>query len=100
MNEIIKELVDMEDISYIGEVSNSTARSLVKESMENLLNTFVKELLSNPQDFLNELSKKTNRLEVINHNSGKPVGRVYTNYHCKSVELSFQDKNKTLKIFI
>lgn len=104
MIEIIEELVELEDISYIGEVSDSTCKAMVKESMTKVLNSFIDELENNHevlQGFLNKLSQKTNRVEVINHNSViDPTGRVYTNYHCKSVQVQFQDKNKTLKIFI
>jgi len=35
------------------------------------------------------------RVEII-----EKSGRVYTNYDCKKVVVSFQDNNKTLKIFI
>lgn len=48
-------------------------------------------------------NKNINRIEIINHNSIKSdnnKGRVYTNYNVKSLELSYQDNNKTLKIFI
>lgn len=103
MIEIIEELVELEDISYIGEVSDSTCKAMVKESMTKILNSFIDELENNHevlQGFLNKISQKTNRLELINHNSGKSVGRIYTNYDCKSVQVSFQDKNKTLKVFI
>jgi len=41
----------------------------------------------------NDTSKVT-RFEVIDEK-----GRVYTNYNC-NIELSFQDENRTLKVFI
>lgn len=105
MIEIIEELVEIEDISYIGEVSDSTCKAMVKESMTKILNSFIDELENNNevlQEFLNKISKKTNRLEVINHNSVEPIGigRVYTNYDCKKVKIELQDKKRTLKIII
>ena len=46
-----------------------------------------------------------NRLEIINHASNKkPYGRILTLYKewrdFEEIELSFQDDNKTLKIFL
>jgi hypothetical protein len=39
------------------------------------------------------------RLEIINHKSNEhPIGRIFTYYG--NVEVSMQDNNKTLKIFI
>lgn len=35
------------------------------------------------------------RVEVIDEN-----GREYTNYHCNTVQVSFQDDNKTIKVFL
>jgi hypothetical protein len=35
------------------------------------------------------------RVEVIDEN-----GREYTNYHCNDIKVSFQDNNKTLKVFL
>ena len=48
---------------------------------------------------------KITRLEVINHaKNDKPVGRILTLYKelgdFKSIELSYQDGGKTLKIFL
>ena len=48
---------------------------------------------------------KITRLEVINHaKNDRPVGRILTLYQelddFKSIELSFQDGGKTLKIFL
>jgi hypothetical protein len=39
------------------------------------------------------------RIEVIQH-SEPYNGRAYTNYNAKNVELQYQDKGKTLKIFL
>lgn len=39
--------------------------------------------------------KKVTRLEVIDEN-----GRAYTKYNIDNVDLSFQDDDRTLKIFI
>ena len=44
------------------------------------------------------LSKIT-RVEVVEH-SCRHTGRAYTNYNVKDLELSFQDDNRTLKIFL
>jgi hypothetical protein len=44
-------------------------------------------------------SNKVTRLEVIDH-SENGVGRAYTKYDIKSLELSYQDDGRTLKIFI
>lgn len=38
---------------------------------------------------------KVTRVEVIDD-----LWRVYTNYNCKDVWLSFQDNDRTLKIFL
>ena len=50
-----------------------------------------------------ELLPTVNRLEIIDH-SGKvgdaDYGRVFVKTGAKSVEISFQDDNGTLKIFI
>lgn len=42
---------------------------------------------------------KVTRLEVIDH-SGSGVGRAYSKHGINSLELSYQDDGKTLKIFI
>jgi hypothetical protein len=42
---------------------------------------------------------KVTRFEVIDH-SENGVGRAYTKYNVKSLELSYQDDGRTLKIFI
>jgi hypothetical protein len=47
-----------------------------------------------------DLLQKTahlNRVEVIDYSKG---GRAYTNYSVRGVELSFQDNDETLKIFV
>jgi hypothetical protein len=43
-------------------------------------------------------TSKVTRVEVINHQD-EPLGRVFTKYNCKDVELQLQDEGKTLKIF-
>jgi len=53
--------------------------------------------------FKKEYLKNINRVEIINHNSitkQHELGRIFTHNEVKSCELSFQDENKTLKIFI
>ncbi len=50
-----------------------------------------------------ESAKKLTRVEVIDHTERDPnkIGRVYVNQNDKNkVELSFQDNDRTLKIFI
>ncbi len=42
---------------------------------------------------------KVTRVEVIQH-SPPYMGRAYTNYNAKDVELQYQDDGKTLKIFL
>ena len=49
------------------------------------------------QEF-NDTSQVT-RVEVIQH-SEPYNGRAYTNYNAKEVEIQFQDRGKTLKIFL
>ena len=44
-------------------------------------------------------TSKVNRIEVIQH-SEPYNGRAYTNYNAKEVEIQFQDRGKTLKIFL
>jgi hypothetical protein len=53
----------------------------------------------------NETKPEITRLEVINHaKNDKPTGRILTLYQeledFKSIELSYQDGGKTLKIFL
>ena len=53
----------------------------------------------------NETKPEITRLEVINHaTNDRPIGRILTLYQelgdFKSIELSFQDGGKTLKIFL
>ena len=53
----------------------------------------------------NETKPEIIRLEVINHaTNDRPIGRILTLYQelgdFKSIELSFQDGGKTLKIFL
>ena len=40
-------------------------------------------------------TEKVTRVEVIDS-----VGRAYTNYDCKEVEIQLQDGERTLKIFL
>lgn len=44
-------------------------------------------------------TEKVTRVEVINHQDN-PIGRVFTKYDCKNVEVQLQDDDRTLKIFI
>jgi hypothetical protein len=53
----------------------------------------------------NETKPEITRLEVINHaKNDKPTGRILTLYQelgdFKSIELSYQDGGRTLKIFL
>jgi hypothetical protein len=41
------------------------------------------------------MNNNITRVEIIDEN-----WRQYTNYNCSNVELSYQDNNKTLKIFL
>lgn len=50
------------------------------------------------QQEFNDTSKVT-RVEVVQH-SEPYNGRAYTNYDAKEVEIQFQDRGKTLKIFL
>ena len=50
------------------------------------------------QQEFNDTSQVT-RVEVIQH-SEPYNGRAYTNYDAKDVEIQFQDRGKTLKIFL
>jgi hypothetical protein len=50
-------------------------------------------------EYLNGLSQNINRVEVIQH-SPPYNGRAYTNREAKHVEISLQDNNETLKIFL
>jgi hypothetical protein len=50
-------------------------------------------------EYLNGLSRNINRVEVIQH-SPPYNGRAYTNREAKHVEISLQDNNETLKIFL
>lgn len=55
-------------------------------------------LIYKQEELSNEPSKIT-RLEIIDH-SPEGKGRVYGKHDIKSLELSYQDDGKTLKIFI
>ena len=50
------------------------------------------------QQQFNDTSEVT-RVEVIQH-SDPYNGRAYTNYNAKDVDIQFQDRGKTLKIFL
>jgi hypothetical protein len=85
--------------------------TLDKIEIENL-----KERIAKLEKIINDLNSEINynkvikftpitRVEVINHaKNDKPIGRLLTLYKelddFKSVELSFQDGGKTLKIFL
>ena len=49
-----------------------------------------------------ELLPTVTRVEIIDHSEGVPMhhARAYVKYGAKKVEISFQDDNRTLKIFI
>jgi hypothetical protein len=57
-----------------------------------------KEIVEQAKEMENDTSKVT-RVEVIQH-SAPYNGRAYTNYNAKDVEIQFQDRGKTLKIFL
>lgn len=50
------------------------------------------------QDLIDMITKSITRFEVIDHTS-KQKGRVVVEYNV-NVELSLQDDNKTLKVFL
>lgn len=57
------------------------------------------------EELINDLLEKVTRFEVINHaKNDKAVGRLLTLYkelnNFKNIQLSLQDNNQTLKIFI
>jgi hypothetical protein len=58
-----------------------------------------KEKSFDEEEFACEEPNKVTRFEVIDH-SENGVGRAYTKYNVKSLELSYQDDGRTLKIFI
>ena len=49
-----------------------------------------------------ELLPTVTRVEIIDHSGDAPINfaRAYVKYGAKKVEISFQDDNRTLKIFI
>lgn len=50
---------------------------------------------------INLLLAKVTRLEIINHSSKGDLGRVFVNRNDSGkIEVSLQDNNRTLKIFI
>lgn len=52
------------------------------------------------EELIKELPK-VNRLEVIDHTGRKGVvGRAYTNYDVKGIEIHTQDYGETIKIFL
>ena len=51
------------------------------------------------QQGLDTIVKNITRLEVINHQDN-PLGKAYSKQNCQKIELSLQDDNRTLKIFI
>ena len=55
-------------------------------------------LFQQAKEMENNTSKVT-RVEIIQH-SEPYNGRAYTNYNAKDVEIQFQDRGKTLKIFL
>ena len=71
--------MDFENIIYLGIVWQKAQTELE-----------VKELIK-------EQTKNLNRVEVIDYTKG---GRAYTNYSVRGVQISFQDNNETLKVFV
>jgi len=78
-------------------------QSAVEWLQEALSLTFEQEmkfegLFQQAKEMENNTSKVT-RVEIIQH-SEPYNGRAYTNYNAKDVEIQFQDRGKTLKIFL
>jgi hypothetical protein len=78
-------------------------QSAVEWLQEALSLTFEQEmqfegLFQQAKEMENNTSKVT-RVEIIQH-SDPYNGRAYTNYNAKDVEIQFQDRGKTLKIFL
>lgn len=49
------------------------------------------------KELIKQYTANLNRVEVVDYNKG---GRAYTNYSVRGVQLSFQDKGETLKVFV
>jgi len=49
------------------------------------------------KELIKEQTKNLNRIEVVDYTKG---GRAYTNYSVRGVQISFQDNNETLKVFV
>lgn len=84
-------------------------KDYMKDNIKKNLISYVKdfktinELIDNIlicDDLINNLTDNINRVEVIDHQTVPLIGRAYTKYNCKNVDISLQDDFRTLKIFI
>ncbi len=55
------------------------------------------QIATEAKEVVKEYTKNLNRVEVVDYSRG---GRAYTNYSVKGVQISFQDNNETLKVFV
>lgn len=55
------------------------------------------QIVAEAKEEIKEYTKNLNRVEVVDYSKG---GRAYTNYSVKGVQISFQDNNETLKVFV
>lgn len=100
--------VDGETMQYILEqvgMDKQMLRQLVMTSQAETLEDLLQERQEIYCEELDSTETKITRLEVINHTKNDyPVGRILTLYkelnHFNSIELSFQDGGKTLKVFL
>jgi hypothetical protein len=73
-------------MTYLGGKGNRESLEIIAESVN---------LLIEKANAMEEIKEEITRFEVIDEN-----GRVYGNYNIKTLELSYQDDGKTLKVFI
>ena len=70
-----------------------------KKNLDMIVNSLDSGLLNEMVAFADREKVEVRRVEVIQH-SPPHMGRAYTNYNAKDVELQYQDDGKTLKIFL
>lgn len=93
-----KNLGDFIRETYLKKLKESNSLSAMDfEDAIHLGIKWQKEHTDGIEEVFRKHSKDLNRIEVIDYSKG---GRAYTNYSVRGVEISLQDNNETLKVFI
>jgi hypothetical protein len=88
------------DYSKCKKIILTTDSNLIKDGVQAIDDEFLEWFIEGAKWQLDQNNtSNVTRIEVIQH-SEPYNGRAYTNYNAKNVELQYQDKGKTLKIFL